>query len=414
MGLYIRKIVSNATFYIFLALLIFSFPKAIYESAEFERRAIFTTFGFDKSEKGYEVTGLVLAQSEPQHISSNTQMVSAEGRDVSEALYKMSVNLGKEIGFAHCDTFIISDSLKDDDVAKILDFCIRGSSLSQNSKLLTCKGSAKEVIKVNMEKKDQIGTSLARSITNSSDYLSITDMDLKEFYNRYYSKSGFAWMTVVEVKEEEEESKENGGQGASSTSGGSSATTGGMEQPNKSIKSEGQVALYKKGKLKYILEDDVANFLNIMNPYSQMGYIYLENIQDGDKLIEKISLQIVQKSTDRDYYVQDGEVVCDVKIKLYLNVLSLRTDDIDVYEISETETHITDAVKNAVNEYMQNNKDKLMEICEEIKTDVYQISNRIYQFENKYWKESISQEEKDNCFIENVKINLKLDIESKL
>jgi len=193
MGSLVRKIVSSATFYIFLALMVFNFPKAIYESAEFERRAIFSTFGFDKNENGYEVSGLVIAQSTPQQITSNTQLVSAEGRDVSEALYKMSVNLGKEIGFAHCDTFVISDSLKDDDIAKVLDFCIRGSSLSQNSKLLTCKGSAKEVIKVNMEKKDQIGTSLARSITNSSDYLSISDMDLKEFYNRYYSKSGFAW-----------------------------------------------------------------------------------------------------------------------------------------------------------------------------------------------------------------------------
>ena len=205
-----RKIVSSIAFYVFLALVVLYLPKAIYQSAEFERRAIFSTFGIDKAEDGYEVSGLVIIEASPEQISSNAQIVSAKGRDVSEALYKMSVNLGKEIGFAHCDTFIISDSLKDDDVAKILDFCIRGSSLTQNAKLLTCKGSAKEVIEVNMKKKDQIGTSLARSITTSSDYLAISDVDLKEFYNRYYSKSGMAWMTVVEVTEDESSNQDSG------------------------------------------------------------------------------------------------------------------------------------------------------------------------------------------------------------
>lgn len=399
-----RKIVSSIAFYVFLALVVLYLPKAIYQSAEFERRAIFSTFGIDKAENGYEVSGLVVIEASPNQISSNTQIVSAKGRDVSEALYKMSTNLGKEIGFAHCDTFIISDSLKDDDVAKILDFCIRGSSLTQNAKLLTCKGSAKEVIEVNMQKKDQIGTSLARSITTSSDYLAISDVDLKEFYNRYYSKSGMAWMTVVKVAEDESANQEGASQEQES---------GGKDKP-KTIKSEGEVAFYKKGKLMFIAEGDLANFINIMNPYSQMGYLYLENIQDGDKLIEKASIQIVQKETSREYYYEDGRACTDFNIKLYLNLLSMRTNEENVEEISETTTHISDNLINAITEYMQRYKEVLYDIAEETKTDVFKLNQRLYQLRHKEWEMYTTEEEKSNFYIENSKVNLNVEIETKL
>ena len=305
MKLKLRKVVSSFAFYLFVVFLLVNLPQAIYGSAEFERRAIFSSLGIDKLTDEYEVSGLMLIQSTPDSISSNTQLVTAKGRDFSEALYKLSVDLGKEIGFAHCDTFIISDSLKDEDVAKVLDFAMRGSRLTQNSKLITCKGSAKEVLQVNMEKKDQIGISLARSITNSSDYLSISDIDLREFFNLYYSKNGICWTTVVEVIEENSEG----------SSGGQDDTN--KPKSEKKIQSSGQVAVYKRGKLQYIVEGDFANVINILNPYTEMGFIHLENIADGNKIIDKISLQIIEKNTSRKYYFDGDIACCDIKFISY-------------------------------------------------------------------------------------------------
>ena len=132
MRIKLRKMVSCFSFYLFLAFILVNLPQAVYGSAEFERRAIFSSLGVDKTQNGYEVSGLMLSQSTPETISSNAQLVTAEGRDFSEALYKLSVDLGKEIGFAHCDTFIISDSLKDEDVAKATR---RRRSISQGEML---------------------------------------------------------------------------------------------------------------------------------------------------------------------------------------------------------------------------------------------------------------------------------------
>ena len=55
MRLLIRKIVSSLAFYVFLILIAFNFPKAIYQSAEFERRAIISSFGIDRVEDEYEI-----------------------------------------------------------------------------------------------------------------------------------------------------------------------------------------------------------------------------------------------------------------------------------------------------------------------------------------------------------------------
>ena len=92
----------------------------------------------------------------------------------------------------------------------------------------------------------------------------------------------------------------------------------------------------------------------------------------------------------------------------------MRTNDKNVNEISETETHISENVKNAVNDYMQKNKNELIKLCEEYKTDVLQINNRLYQLKNKEWKTLVTDEEKQNNFINNAQVNLKLDIETKL
>ena len=406
MRLKIRKMASSIAFYLFILFVIVNLPQAIYGSAEFERRAIFTSLGVDKVNDGYEVSGLMLIEATPETISSNTQLVTATGRDFSEALYRLSIELGKEIGFAHCDTFIVSDSLKDEDIAKVLDFSIRGSRLTQNSKLITCKGSAKDVLQVNMDKKDQIGTSLARSITNSSDYLAISDIDLKEFFNSYYSKSGISWTTVVETVEEESES-------SSSSESGSSGSNQ-ESKPKKKIKSEGQVAVYKKGKLQYIVEDDFANVINILNPYTQMGYIYLENIPDGDRMIEKISIQILEKSTKRNYYFDNGVACCDINLKMYLNVLSLKTDEINVEEIDESKTHINDNIKAAIIKYMEDNTYAYNEHCKQYKIDFFNTINLLYRVKNQEFKKYITDQEIANGFIENTRFKLNVEIESKL
>lgn len=404
MKLKLRKMASNFALYLFFAFILINLPQAIYGSAEFERRAIFSSLGVDRVEEGYEVSGIVIIQSTPDSTSSNAQLVSASGRDFSEALYRLSVELGKEIGFAHCDTFIVSDSLKDEDVAKVLDFSVRGSKLTQNSKIITCKGSAKEVLQVNMDKKDEIGISLARSITNSSDYLSISDIDLQEFFNLYYSKSGICWTTVVEVKDD---SESKGGKEESGESGG-------QEGNKKKIASEGQVAVYKKGKLQYIVEGDMANIINIINPYTKMGYIHLEDIDDGEKHIEQISLQIIEKSTTRKYYFDGDTACCDVGVKLYLNVLSLKTDSIDVNEISETKTHISDNVKRAIVEYMTKNFDEYSDVCREYKVDFFNLTNQLYRLKNKKFKEIVTSDDEQNGYIENSRYNLKVEIKSKL
>jgi len=145
-----------------------------------------------------------------------------------------------------------------------------------------------------------------------------------------------------------------------------------------------------------------------------MGYMHLENIQEEDKVIEKISMQIVEKSTNREFYFDNDQACCDVTIKLYLNVLSMQTNDIDVYEIDETETHISSNVKNAINEYMQKYNNQLMEMCEKYKTDVYRFNTRLFQLKNKEYKKYVSMEEQNNGYIENTRINLKIEIESKL
>ena len=150
----LKKMWVNKTLTLFLIFFIITFPTAIYQKSEFEKRAILTSIGIDKIDGKYEFSGLVVVEEAPMKISSNVKLVSSEGENISEAVYKLSITLGKEIGLAHCDSIVVGEGLDDENLADILDYFIRTSNLTKNTNLISCPGSAKELLQVNTENKD--------------------------------------------------------------------------------------------------------------------------------------------------------------------------------------------------------------------------------------------------------------------
>jgi len=418
-----KKMWVNKTLTLFLIFFIITFPTAIYQKSEFEKRAILTSIGIDKTDGKYEFSGLVVIEEDPMKISSNVKLVSSEGENISEAVYKLSITLGKEIGLAHCDSIVVGEGLNDENLADILDYFIRTSNLTKNTNLISCPGSAKELLQVNTENKDENGITFAKLVSTGSDYLAIVEMNIEDFYARYFTKSPVAWMTRVMVEEEQpdsgsQSSQGSGGQSGDSSQGGSSqqSSSGGdqSQTPKKKIKCDGSFAMYKKGKKAFTLEGDEANVINLLNPYTQKGFLTIDNVYDEGEFKESMGLHVVKKDTGLKYYFDKGVATLDINFKMYVELVELHTAAPSLKTIDVTRTHIGDNVKKAITDKMTENLNKVIEKTKEKKVDILAINDRLYKFQNKNYIKFVSPEERENNYIENVKVNLRVDVQPKL
>ena len=417
----LKKMWVNKTLTLFLIFFIITFPTAIYQESEFEKRAILTSIGIDKTDGKYEFSGLVVVEEDPMKISSNVELVSSEGENISEAVYKLSITLGKEIGLAHCDSIVVGEGLDDENLVDILDYFIRTSNLTKNTNLISCPGSAKELLQVNTENKDENGITFAKLVSTGSDYLAIVEMNIEDFYARYFTKSPVAWMTRVMVEEEQLDSgsqESGGGQSSSSSQGGSSqqGSSGGEQSqpPMKKIKCDGSFAMYKKGKKAFTLEGDEANVINLLNPYTQKGFLTIDNVYDEGELKESIGLHVVKKNTGLKYYFKDGVASLDINFKMYVELVELHTATPSLKTIDVTRTHIGENVKKAITDKMTENLNKVIEKTKEKKVDILAINDRLYKFQNKNYMKCVSSEERENNYNENVVVNLHVDVQPKL
>ena len=415
----LKKMLKNKTLTLFLIFFAITFPTAIYQKAEFEKRAIFTSIGIDKNEDNYELSGLVVVEEDPMKISSNVKVVSSTGVNIAEAVYNLSLTLGKEIGLAHCDSVVVGSGVKDENLIEVLDYFVRSNNLVKNTNIISTPGTAKELLEVNTENKDENGITFAKLVGTGSESLAVVEMNIEDFYSRYFSKSKMAWVTIVGLEGSDGQSggEQSGGQvqGGESESGGSSGSQGGEGggQQSKKIKCDGSFAIYKKGKQVLTYEGDEANVVSILNPYTQKGFLAITEPVDNGKS-RNLGVSIVKKNTGVKYRFENGVPVVDITSKLYVKLLEIETNKATLNTIDITKTHIDDSVKRAIENKMQAGFNSAVDMAREKQVDIFSACDRLYKFKNSDYKKYVSAYEDENCFLENLQVNLNIKIEAKL
>lgn len=410
-----KRMWVNKTLAIFVLFFALTFPKAIYEKSEFEKRAIFTSVGIDKVEEGYEFSGLVVVEEDPTKISSNVEVVSSKGGNIAEAIYTLSITLGKEIGLAHCDSIVVGNGLEEENLAEVLDYFIRTSNLTKNTNLISCSGSAKELLEANTNNKDENGITFSKLISTGSDYLAVVEMNIEEFYSRYFNRSSVAWVTIIDMEEESGgESASSGGSSQGEQAGGESSGGQSKSEEKKKLKCDGSFSVYKKGVKAFELRGDEAVAMNLLNPYTKKGYLTITDVEENGIVKEKMGIKIIKKKTDLKYYFSDGVACLDINFKMYAEVVELQSPNPTLESINISKTHIGDNTKKAIKEKLSSNLESVIEKAKEKKVDIFSLCDRLYRFKNGEFKKYIKESEIEEQYISNFKVNLNVEIEPKL
>ncbi len=409
-----NKIKNNKVFYVFLVFVIFMFPTAFYEESEFDKRAVMVALAIDKKEGEFELNGIVAIPTASVELNSNVDVIEGKGKNISEAINNMSLDVGKKVSLAHCDTLIVSkDMLMEEDLSTTLNYFLRGSQLTSNTLLIAVQGESKEFLETVMQSKS-INTFLISDLVNNQESLvSASRVNIKTFFNEYYGPSGSSIMNVLEVSEEE---SEQGGQSGSS-GGGESGSSGEQSagKQKKMVQNNGDLLVLKNGKFVATLSDKSAQAYNLFNKTIDRGFISLDKVEDEGEIKENIGIEIVQKTTKNKYYFNNGVPTLDVNCNLIVKLTEMvvETDKKDITYINGVKTHITKGVEEAIKNYYKEGMKGIVDISKQNQVDVLKFKEKLFKFKNKEWKEFYNQLANEQSYLDNIVVNVNLDIKGK-
>ena len=299
---HLKNLFKNPMLLIFLVVVIFFAPLAIFSPGESKNRGVVTAVGIDKVDDEYEVSLLTFIPTANQSFDEQKSVVSGKGKSVAEAIYNAQTTLGRRVGLWHARTTVVSEELLQEDVAQSLDYLCRIASLPENTVFVCTNKTAKQLLEVSQYLRTNIGLKLDQLIGYNTSEVYVKDTSLESFYKGYYSdvRSSIIGYLSVEDEESEEEgissiqkAEQNPSEQSQSTSQSSDSESGGGQSNKSQIVNHGESVLIKNGKMVEKLNVDILNGINLLK---QGAKNYIITIQSVDKKGNNVKLSYKLKN----------------------------------------------------------------------------------------------------------------------
>ena len=397
---------------------------------DIRQTALIAAIGLDKSDGMYEVSVQVaIPQATDQTASNSSAVLTGKGKTVGDALEQIGTSTGWYIKLSFCNLIVLGESLFDGDIMQPLDYFLRTDKIQDTARLCMAEKSAKDILSAKTPLDELSAFSVTKILEPDSESLSsIAATSVKEFAMGYYSESGFSSMPIVKLTEAE---GDNGGGNSASSSvddverknaefafgnlrnGENSEETtfvsesGGGEKESSNEKSNifdaTSTVLFDKGVKKLVLEKDETLAFNMMtHPISEVSvevpnigyegqnttvFLTVKNIKNSIKLRFTGANPILELTLVTDAKLDDADVISDPGglVKNYI---------------------VPDSVLTKLSEFFQNKIESVFEKARNVRTDIFQVKNRLYRTQNKYY------ENMKNNILKDVKISVKVKAKS--
>lgn len=404
----LKKLVkSNSFWIIFIVLVVFMIP-AIYSPSEFSQKAIVSAMGIDKSGDEYEVSFLlVIPNATPNAVSDSVEIVSAKGKSVAEAIHSISLNIGKIVGLAHCDSIVVSDEVLQEDLQKHLDYLNRSSELTKNAMIINTPKSSKEVLQTTVSTKTVPSLELSSVVEYNREYTFHTNASIDAFYTEYFMPSKVTLVPVVEVEENKQQS-------SSSDSGGSSSGEGGQsEKSDKKLSCKGDICVIKEGKKVATLTGNELIAYSVLNPDTSRGFVYLQDVNIDDETTADVTLEIRRKDVSKKASFENGKPKLTYKGKVLFRLVEVVADDPDLQIIDKVSTKLTDAIQDEFLAEVIKDLEMVHQSAIASNADLFLADNVFSAFKAKEWQKYKNNLTNEQDFIKDLQFEVDIDFEGK-
>lgn len=410
----IGKIYKNKIFLVFAILILVTLPTTLYLQSDKDKTIVTSSIGIDLNNNEYEVTILAVIPKGGNDINSNLETFSSSGKSISEALDKISLDIGRKIGLAHCDSIIFSEKLMENNLTLILDYFIRTGNLSTNPTLIATTDSVKDLLDAVKSSNNLLDLSLKNIIDSQEDRTLLSNVTIDRFYRAYLSNNSTFAIPILNTKPSDDSGESSQGSGGESSnlpeddSGGSSS---GSSQEKK-IKNDNDIAIVKDGKLVAKLTDDEKFIYNLLtNPTSYQKF-ELENISDTNFTNSTLVFQEADKIILPLCRFKDGKPVLKFKVWLSLMIDEVISNENYSYaSINGIKNFITPVVENKFKEVLNKKLTNTIKAMQENNYDILNIYSKFNAFKYSQFQDYLNSLENPNDYISecSIEIDIKLN-----
>ena len=410
----IGKIYKNKIFLVFAILILVTLPTTLYLQSDKDKTIVTSSIGIDLNNNEYEVTILAVIPKGGNDINSNLETFSSSGKSISEALDKISLDIGRKIGLAHCDSIIFSEKLMENNLTLILDYFIRTGNLSTNPTLIATTDSVKDLLDAVKSSNNLLDLSLKNIIDSQEDRTLLSNVTIDRFYRAYLSNNSTFAIPILNTKPSDDSGESSQGSGGESSnlpeddSGGSSS---GSSQEKK-IKNDNDIAIVKDGKLVAKLTDDEKFIYNLLtNPTSYQKF-ELENISDTNFTNSTLVFQEADKIILPLCRFKDGKPVLKFKVWLSLMIDEVISNENYSYaSINGIKNFITPVVENKFKEALNEKLANTIKAMQENNYDILNIYSKFNAFKYSQFQDYLNSLENPNDYISecSIEIDIKLN-----
>lgn len=406
------RIWKNKVFAVIAILILVTFPSTLYMQSDKDKTIVTSAIGIDKEENSYEVTILAVIPKGSNDINSNLEIFSAQGLSISEALDTISLDLGKKIGLAHCDSIIFSQDLMEENLTLIFDYFIRTANLSTNPTLVATQNSAKDLLSAIKSSNNLLDLSLKNIIDSQEDRTLLENVTIDRFYRAYLSHNSTFAIPLLSVHESTGEDSQSGGENSSGSEGGSSGgESSSSGQKSKQIKNNNDIAIVRDGKFVAKLTEDEKFVYNLLTNPSSYQKFRLENISDENVTSSTIILQEADKIILPILQFEDGhpKIVYKIWLSLMLDEI-ISTENYSYSSLNGIKNFLTPTVEKEFRKLLDQKLGNTISSMQENKYDILNIYSRYNAFKYDEFQKYLNSLENPNDYMQNVDIEIDIKL----
>lgn len=419
----IEKLVKNPMLIVFVIILIFFMPSAIYSPGQNREKGVIIAIGVDRQDQEYEISLLTFIPTVQQSYKEMSSVITGKGESIAKALYNAQIAMGRKIGLSHAKTTVVNEELLQDDVAEYIDYLSRVASLPENTVFICTDSSAKEILQASFTLESTVGLQLEQIIGYNAENLYVTDTSLEAFYKGYYGRQKASLIGYLSTSNDESENMTTTGTSEQSGSdqvdnGGDQSRNNGLSETKTSsiggentkgqthILNKGEAVLLKRGKLAEKLTVDQLNGINLLNSKSINQIVTIDDIELNGQM-HKLSYRIKNKRINKLTSFENGSPIYGAQLILGLELVEVEGEHENIKINTEFST-ITPQIREKLDTEIKNQFTKAIKVLRDNKADVIGISDAFYKAHRKEYLKYIKEIGEEENFINfvNFKINL--------
>ena len=393
--------------WLFLLLIIITVPEFTRPSMS-QTEAIVNMMCVDTEAGNFNVAASIITPAEGK--KANYTIYNASGKTLGDAMDKISLSIGKEMGFSQCEVMAFGDNISEQGVISALDFMVRLKKVSRNAILMNFGGDIKDfgeaVRKLYTDKQIKI----EQVINFDKRYILTEDCTIDNFYLGYFNQTTIGILPKIKVQKQEMNNAIEV-QGSDQSGSAEQASSGGEQQEKLYLLNDGTMSIYKKGIKLLEMDESQVQDVNLFINKDYQGLVILEHITDDVYNDATVVINITKNKPKLKAVFENDLPVYKIDNTLTFYIEEIVQDEQKSSFMRRNKEFYTQTLLDAIKEKVKTDMTETIEFCKTNKLDLLKVFENFNCFKYGQFKKYTDKVGKEN-YLEQIDYQISVDLES--